>query len=39
MAAYAWTWRLMITEADVNALIGVMDRHIGLIADGFAPRN
>ena len=38
MAAYAWTWRLMITEADVKALIGVMDRHIGLIADGFAPR-
>ena len=40
MATYAWTWRLMITEdADVKALIAVMDRQIGLIAEGFAPRS
>ena len=39
MATYAWTWRLMITEdADVKALIAVMDRQVGLIAEGFTPR-
>jgi AcrR family transcriptional regulator len=39
MAAYAWTWRLVITEgADAKAMIAVMDRQIGLIAEGFAPR-
>jgi len=39
MAAYAWTWTLVITEgADAKAMITVMDRHIGLIAEGFAPR-
>jgi TetR/AcrR family transcriptional regulator, cholesterol catabolism regulator len=39
MAAYAWTWRLVITEgADAEAMIAVMDRQIGLIAAGFAPR-
>lgn len=40
MAAYGWTYRLVVTrEADTQALIGVMDRQIGLIAEGFAPRN
>ena len=40
MAAYAWTWTLVITEAaDAKAMIAVMDRHIGLIAEGFAPRS
>jgi len=40
MSAYAWTYRLVITrEADVKALIGVMDRQIGLIAEGFAPKH
>jgi len=40
LSAYAWTYRLVITrEADVRMLIGVMDRQIGLIADGFQPRN
>jgi AcrR family transcriptional regulator len=40
MAAYGWTYRLVITrEADAKALIAVMDRQIGLIAEGFAPRN
>jgi AcrR family transcriptional regulator len=39
VAAYAWTWRLVITsEADVKSLIGVMDRQIGLIGEGFAVR-
>jgi len=39
MSAYAWTYRLVITrEADAKLLIGVMDRQIGLIADGFAPK-
>lgn len=39
MSAYAWTYRLVITrEADVKVLIGVMDRQIGLIAEGFSPR-
>ena len=40
MAAYAWCYRLAITaNADSKALIGVMDRQIGLIAEGFAIRN
>jgi TetR/AcrR family transcriptional regulator, cholesterol catabolism regulator len=39
VATYAWTWRLVITEqADVKAMIAVMDRQIGLIAAGFAPK-
>ena len=39
MAAYAWTYRLVVTgDADAKALIAVMDRQIGLIAAGFAPR-
>lgn len=39
MAAYAWTYRLVITrEAETATLIEVMDRQIGLIAEGFAPR-
>lgn len=39
MGAYAWTYRLVITQAaDAKLLIGVMDRQIGLIADGFTPR-
>ncbi|HEY0650935.1 TetR/AcrR family transcriptional regulator [Phenylobacterium sp.] len=40
MSAYAWTYRLVIThEADTKAMIAVMDRQIGLIAEGFAPRS
>jgi AcrR family transcriptional regulator len=40
MSAYAWTYRLVITnDADARAMIGVMDRQIGLIAEGFAPRS
>jgi AcrR family transcriptional regulator len=40
MSAYAWTYRLVITnDADARAMITVMDRQIGLIAEGFAPRN
>ena len=40
MSAYAWTYRLVITnEADSRAMIAVMDRQVGLIADGFAPRS
>jgi TetR/AcrR family transcriptional regulator, cholesterol catabolism regulator len=39
MAAYAWTYRLAITErADARAMTEVMDRQIGLIAQGFHPR-
>lgn len=39
MSAYAWTYRLVITsDADAKAMIAVMDRQIGLIADGFAPK-
>jgi AcrR family transcriptional regulator len=39
MSAYAWTYRLVITrDADAKAMIAVMDRQIGLIAEGFAPR-
>ena len=40
MSAYAWTYRLVITnDADARAMITVMDRQIGLIAEGFAPRS
>lgn len=40
VAAYAWTYRLVVTtDADAKAMIAVMDRQIGLIADGFAPRS
>jgi TetR/AcrR family transcriptional regulator, cholesterol catabolism regulator len=40
MSAYAWTYRLVITnDADARAMISVMDRQIGLIAEGFAPRS
>lgn len=39
LAAYVWTYRLVARErADIEALSQVMDRHIGLIADGFTPR-
>lgn len=39
MSAYAWTYRLVITQnADAKAMTRVMDRQIGLIADGFRPR-
>jgi AcrR family transcriptional regulator len=40
MASYAWTYRLAAWEnADAETLSAVMDRHIGLICDGFrAPR-
>jgi AcrR family transcriptional regulator len=39
MAAYAWTWRLAAGgAADAPTMIAAMDRQIGLIADGFAPR-
>ena len=39
MAAYAWTYRLVIRkEADAAALIAAMDRQIDLIAQGFGPR-
>jgi len=40
MSAYAWTYRLVITrDADARTMIAVMDRQIGLVAEGFAPRN
>jgi AcrR family transcriptional regulator len=39
VATYAWTYRLVVTEgADAKAMTEVMDRQIGLIADGFRPR-
>lgn len=39
MAAYGWTYRLVVTEGyDAPALTKVMDRQIGLIAEGFRPR-
>jgi AcrR family transcriptional regulator len=39
MAAYVWTYRLLARDgAHLDAISGVMDRHIGLIAEGFAPR-
>lgn len=38
MAAYAWTWRLVITEhADDKALIATLDRRIALIVRGLGP--
>ena len=40
LGAYAWTYRLVITrEADAQVLISVMDRQIGLIAEGFMPKD
>lgn len=37
MAAYAWTYRLAAWQrADAEAMSGVMDQQIGLIAHGFA---
>ena len=40
MSAYAWTYRLVITrDADARMMIAAMDRQIGLVAEGFAPRN
>src|ERR1051325_6330989 len=40
MAAYAWTWRLVVKDgADASAMIGVMDRQTPLVAEGFAPRS
>lgn len=39
LAAYAWTYRLAAWDrADADAMSAVMDRQIGLIADGFRPR-
>jgi AcrR family transcriptional regulator len=39
MAAYAWTYRLVVTDdADSRTLIAAMDRQIGIISDGFARR-
>lgn len=39
MASYAWTYRLAAWEnADAETLSSIMDRHIGLVADGFRPR-
>jgi AcrR family transcriptional regulator len=39
LAAYVWTYRLITREGvDADGLGLVMDRHIGLIADGFTPR-
>ena len=39
MAAYAWVYRLAAwDDADAPAMTAVMDRQIGLIAAGFAPR-
>ena len=38
LASYAWTYRLAAwEEADAEAMSAVMDRHIGLLADGFRP--
>ncbi len=39
MSAYAWTYRLAVWDgAGPDTLTVVMDRQIGLIAAGFAPR-
>jgi AcrR family transcriptional regulator len=39
MGAYAWAYRLAAWDsADAAAMTEVMDRQIGLIANGFAPR-
>jgi AcrR family transcriptional regulator len=40
MAAYAWTYRLAVTgPTTAAAMTAVMDRQIGLICQGFAPRS
>jgi AcrR family transcriptional regulator len=40
MAIYAWTYRLAAWEdADAAAMSAVFDRQVGLIAEGFRPRN
>lgn len=40
IGAFAWTFRLAATEgADGEGLTRVMDRQIGLIAEGFRPRS
>jgi hypothetical protein len=40
MAAYAWTYRLAAWEGvDATAMSAVMDRQIGIIANGFRPRS
>ncbi|MCR5878425.1 TetR/AcrR family transcriptional regulator [Phenylobacterium sp. J367] len=39
MAAYAWTYRLVVRKnASADELIAVMDRQIGLVSEGFRPR-
>jgi len=39
MAAYVWIYRLAAWhDADAKAMTAIMDRQIGLIADGFRPR-
>ncbi|MEO8114378.1 MAG: TetR/AcrR family transcriptional regulator [Phenylobacterium sp.] len=39
IAAYGWTYRLAASEgADAKAMTALMDRQIGLIAEGFRPR-
>lgn len=39
MAAYAWTYRLVVIKNyDAKAMTEVMDRQIGWIAEGFRPR-
>jgi hypothetical protein len=39
MAAYAWAYRLAAWDgADAAAMTEVMDRQIGLIVRGFAPK-
>jgi TetR/AcrR family transcriptional regulator, cholesterol catabolism regulator len=39
VAAYAWTYSLVITEgADAQRMTAIMDRQIGALAEGFAPR-
>ena len=39
MAAYAWTYRLVVTKGlDAKGCTAVMDRQIGLVCEGFRPR-
>lgn len=38
IAAYGWTYQLAIRGADAKVMTEAMDRHIGLIAEGFKPR-
>ena len=39
LAAYGWTYQLVMTRgADAEAMTRVMDRRIGMIAEGFKPR-